>query len=176
MEKILVAVDGSLHAEKALNITATLAKQEDAAVVVLHVACGKNISKDIRRGIEIEYAHEIEERLKAVDFRAPLPDEAQYAKAVLAQRDNVTKVVNTLAGENIIKRAAKKLHESDFDNFETLLVDGDPAERIIALSEFHKADTIVMGCRGAGKLKGLLLGSVSQSVAHEANCSVVIVK
>ena len=176
MNKILVAVDGSPHSDKALTITATLAKQDKASVVVLHVACSKNISKEIRKGIEVEYSHEIEERLKAVDFRAPLPDETQYAKVILAQNENVTRVVNTLAGENIVKRAAKQLHEDDLDDFETVLVNGDPAERILALSEFHKADTIVMGCRGAGKLQGLLLGSVSQSVAHESKCSVIIVK
>lgn len=176
MNKILVAVDGSPHAEQALAITESLAKQHNASVIVLHVAGGKNISLDMRKAIEVEFSHEIDQRLKAVDFRVPLPDEAQYARTMLSHSDNVTKVVNDLAGENIIKRAASHLHENDIDAFETFLVNGDPADRIVEFSKSHDVDTIVMGCRGAGKLQGLLLGSVSQSVLHEAGCSVIIVK
>jgi nucleotide-binding universal stress UspA family protein len=95
---------------------------------------------------------------------------------MLSHSDSITQVVNTLAGENIIKRALSFLRNAGVANIQSYLIEGDPADVILEAREKHQADTIVMGCRGTGKLKGLLMGSVSQSVAHSADCSVVIVK
>jgi nucleotide-binding universal stress UspA family protein len=52
------------------------------------------------------------------------------------------------------------------------LVPGKPVDELTVLSEF--ADLVVVGSRG---LKGLrALGSVSERVAHEARCSVLVVR
>ncbi len=57
---------------------------------------------------------------------------------------------------------------------ERRVVEELPARAILdAASE--GADLIVMGSRGRGGLKGLLLGSVSQKVVHHAPCPVVVV-
>lgn len=52
---------------------------------------------------------------------------------------------------------------------------GDPAETIIDTVRREKADTLVVGRRGRGRLSGILLGSVSQKLATLAPCVVVIV-
>ncbi len=52
---------------------------------------------------------------------------------------------------------------------------GDPAEAILKFAAAEKADTIVLGRRGRGRLTGLLLGSVSQKIASHAPCTVIIV-
>lgn len=52
---------------------------------------------------------------------------------------------------------------------------GDPAEAIIGEAERERADLIVVGRRGRGRLAGLLLGSVSQKLASLANCPVLVV-
>jgi nucleotide-binding universal stress UspA family protein len=52
---------------------------------------------------------------------------------------------------------------------------GDPAETIIDTVRRGKADMLVVGRRGRGRLSGLLLGSVSQKLATLAPCVVVIV-
>lgn len=52
-------------------------------------------------------------------------------------------------------------------------VNGQPAE--VLLKESSDADLLVVGSRGLGGFKRLLLGSVSQQVAHHATCPVVIV-
>ena len=50
---------------------------------------------------------------------------------------------------------------------------GQAAEVLVA--EAKGADLLVLGSRGLGGFRGLLLGSVSQQCAHHAPCPVVIV-
>ena len=50
---------------------------------------------------------------------------------------------------------------------------GIPAEELLYAAE--GADMIVVGSRGAGGFKRLLLGSVSTQVTHHAKCPVVVI-
>ncbi|HEV2471858.1 MAG TPA: universal stress protein [Chthonomonadales bacterium] len=50
------------------------------------------------------------------------------------------------------------------------------AAAAIELAEELKTDMIVMGSRGLGGFKRLLLGSVSEAVLHHAHCPVLIVR
>ena len=52
---------------------------------------------------------------------------------------------------------------------------GDPAEALIKVAKDVHADAVVVGRRGLGQLKGLLLGSVSQKLASLAPCMAIIV-
>ena len=54
--------------------------------------------------------------------------------------------------------------------------DDDPAKAILRLVDTGKYDLIVMGRRGIGGLKGLLMGSLSHKVSNMADCTVVTVK
>lgn len=46
----------------------------------------------------------------------------------------------------------------------------------ILIEEAKGADMLVVGSRGRGGFRGLLLGSVSQRIAHHGDCPVVIVR
>jgi len=59
---------------------------------------------------------------------------------------------------------------------ETELKKGDAASNILAYSKKEGYDTIIMGRRGTGKLKQLVLGSTSTKVLNHSDCTVVIVK
>jgi nucleotide-binding universal stress UspA family protein len=50
---------------------------------------------------------------------------------------------------------------------------GVPAEELLLAAE--DADLLVVGSRGAGGFKRLLMGSVSSQVAHHAHCPVVVI-
>jgi nucleotide-binding universal stress UspA family protein len=51
--------------------------------------------------------------------------------------------------------------------------EGHPVDLLV--EESRSADLLVLGTRGLGGFKELLLGSVSQQCAHHASCPVVIV-
>ncbi|MFG1912292.1 universal stress protein [Kribbella sp. NPDC048928] len=54
------------------------------------------------------------------------------------------------------------------------LVRGTPAKVLEA--ESHGAELLVVGSRGRGRIRGLLLGSVSRAVLHHATCPVAVVR
>lgn len=49
-----------------------------------------------------------------------------------------------------------------------------PARALLTAAEH--ADLVVVGARGIGGFKGLLLGSVSQQVVHHSPCPVVVIR
>ena len=53
---------------------------------------------------------------------------------------------------------------------------GDPAEMIVRFAVEKHYDQIVMGPRGKGSIKGLLLGSVTNKVMQLSNIPVLLVK
>ncbi len=55
-------------------------------------------------------------------------------------------------------------------------LEGSPAETILRDAEIHNADVIIMGTRGRGEMRSLLLGSQSHKVLSEASCPVMLVR
>ena len=59
---------------------------------------------------------------------------------------------------------------------DTKLLQGNPGSTILDFCEREKYDIIVMGSRGMGKFKELVLGSVSSKVLHHSSCPVMIIR
>ena len=59
---------------------------------------------------------------------------------------------------------------------EVRVSEGEPRAEIIRAAEEWGAELLVVGARGLGGVRGLLLGSVSLDVARQARCPVLVVK
>ena len=59
---------------------------------------------------------------------------------------------------------------------QTKLLQGNPGSIILDFCEKEKYDIIIMGSRGMGKFKELVLGSVSNKVLHHSSCPVMIIR
>ena len=79
-------------------------------------------------------------------------------------------------GNKIIAAAEDEARGHGIEHIKTAVAEGDPAERIIDYAKDHDVDIIVIGSRGLGTFKGLLLGSVSNKVTHRADRTCVIVR
>jgi nucleotide-binding universal stress UspA family protein len=58
----------------------------------------------------------------------------------------------------------------------TALLRGETVTELLAYADSHEVDLIVVGSRGRGAVAGVLLGSVSQALLHEAQRPVAIVR
>ncbi|HEU5127531.1 MAG TPA: universal stress protein [Glycomyces sp.] len=90
--------------------------------------------------------------------------------------------VAVVPGENFAESAQRALEESVDDvlgggddvQVNRVAAQGLPAQVLIERS--HDAELLVVGSRGRGGFKGLLLGSVSQHCVTHAHCPVVVLR
>jgi nucleotide-binding universal stress UspA family protein len=75
----------------------------------------------------------------------------------------------------LLNEAAEFAAEKRVD-VETKLLQGDPADEIVAFADSIDADLIVVGSRGHGAFASALLGSVSRAVLHQSRRPVLIVR
>lgn len=149
IRKILVALDGSQSANNALEYALDLAEKYASAVVLLTVVEPVIVPKISRVAVP------------------PVPKEVvdKYKKGLKAGH------------QKILSKALKKVQETKGDlDVSTELVEGKPSEKIVEVAREGDLDIIVMGSRGLGGIKEVFLGSVSDRVADQAPCPVLVVK
>lgn len=79
------------------------------------------------------------------------------------------------AAERIAEDARTAL-ASRFPEVEAHVAVGDPREALVRVADEWAAELIVVGARGLGALKSIVLGSVSNGVVRWARCPVLVVK
>lgn len=145
--KILLATDGSSHSKEMVKKFSGTAFAPNTEVRIISVYDRSPHTMNVDPvGISNEYYAEVEKELQKT-----AEDATENAAA-------------TLRGNN------PKLSIS------TAVIKGVPKSVILNEAEKFEADLIVVGSHGHGAIAGFLLGSVSQTVALHAKCSVEIIR
>jgi nucleotide-binding universal stress UspA family protein len=83
---------------------------------------------------------------------------------------------NRSIGQQILNSYEAKVNERHLQNVRMLLQEGDAAQRIMEAAREVKCGLVLIGSRGRGGFKELLLGSVSHKVTNHADYPVLVVK
>ncbi|RJS49159.1 MAG: universal stress protein [Methanobacterium sp.] len=107
--------------------------------------------------------------LYVVDTSAPFLTPSKIKKMI---KDELT-----IKGEEILEELSHKFHtpQTYMVNFKKIMVEGNPADKIVEIAEEEAADIIVMGT-GKGIVDKHLLGSVSEKVVHSTPCTIMLVR
>ena len=145
MTSITVAVDGSDHARAALRFVGRLPLPDGAAVHLVAAVEPMRFPSTVPSII----APQVSAALRDCEneCRHRLEDVLQAARAEVPGPTEVTTTTWT----------------------------GAPADCILAEAQKHASDLIVVGARGLGAIKRVLLGSVSEAVLRDAPCPVLVV-
>ena len=175
MDRLLVALDGSDHSDKALELAADLAETYGAELLLVHVLSSAPLSDAERQMAAAEYADELA-AWTTIRSRAGTGEFEGDGHELLMHYTDLTHHFRETMGKSLMASAKRKLSGRKIESIQILLADGDPAQTIAGLAKDRKADAIVIGSRGLSDVKGLFLGSVSHKVSHLAECTCITVK
>ena len=173
MKRILVATDGSDHAQRALGLGVEIAAKFGAELLILHVITDNPLSERERALLESEYAGELAIRFGS--SAEPLGSEVS-GHGLLAREAERSAAMRNMIGERLLSDSERLARSGGVPNVQTILAHGDPARMILTVANENTAEAIVLGSRGFGELRSFLLGSVSHKIAHVAHCTTIIVK
>lgn len=159
VKNILVPVDGSKHADKAVRLAGDLAAKYGARVTLLHVLLHGRLPDDIRK----------------LSDKPGRPEPGMAVGAGYVEPSEPIEVLEDI-GDKLLARAEEAAKGEGATHIDRIKTGGVAAEEILDNADKVNADMIVMGSRGLGGLKGLLAGSVSYKVQNLAKCTVITVK
>lgn len=174
LKRVLVPIDGSDHAEKAINLASEIAKSCEAKVVLLHVWQPGPVPAELRHMAEVEHLAEPQ----ATSFKAAAADVAlsRVPVAMPAGEPGTNARILESLGETLLRSAENEVKAAGVSAVETALREGDPAEQILKCAQDQGVHLIAIGSRGLSSLQGLLMGSVSHKVTQLATCPVLVAK
>lgn len=172
-KNILVATDGSDHADKAVDLAADIAQKYDAQLTILSVIEGRPLTEGAKR-LASEKGIDMGPVLDLPDITAISPE----GGAIVPDAEETLAIARIQAelAEAVMEEARARAGASVAGTIKCVTGSGDAASAILAQAEEEGADLIVMGSRGLGAFRSLLVGSVSQKVSHLADCSCITVK
>jgi len=146
INKILVTTDGSAASNRAVNLAAHMALTHDASLYLLNVVRDMQLPAELKKMAKVENIGQA--RQDVLDFVA----------------------------EKILGDAERRAKRKGVSSLHTFIGHGDPATAIAKYAQRNKIDLIVMGTRGLGGVKGMLMGSVSRKVANACNVNLLVVR
>lgn len=175
--KIVVATDGSPLGKKALTVAADLAVKYDSELTILHVLMHGAAPAALRQLVEFEHFVKDQPHLQdALGNMGGLPPGQMDAATSDVQQHHLDHKIIENFGERVVERAMLDVRDQGVPAPKQEILEGNAANEIVASAKRLGADLIVLGSRGLGPLKGMVMGSVSQKVSEKAPCTCMFVK
>ena len=146
VNKVMLATDGSKHADRAVQFLLQLPLPKRAQVIVVTALKSHAAAIMSMPTLDLEANRKLIEDLQKAEEEAGL------------------RIVRETAGV-FQKKGYKTLHE---------VFRGDVAESILMAANQHKPEIITVGAKGLTAIETFFLGSVAERVARYAKCSVLI--
>ncbi len=176
IKTIVVATDGSDHAQKALKLACDLATKYRARMVIAHALLRDAPAGELRRLANMRKLTKTQrDLLEAFEAEPQMAMASAGVGGAYIPIPPPREVLEPI-GRQVLEKAEAAAKKAGVNRVSTVMLTGDAADAIIAQAKKEKAGMIVMGSRGFGDLRGLLLGSVSHKVAAHADCTVLTVK
>jgi nucleotide-binding universal stress UspA family protein len=173
VNKVLVAIDGSDHAGKAVALAADIAAKYDAELILLHVLLHQELPRELHRLAEAEHLVAGDGRPMA-SSGLPVADLGTYLNLVDGNA-TLTEDALRLIGNKILENAENVAHGHGAKNVTKRVEGGNPVDTILQVAQSEKVDMIVTGARGLSNLKSIFAGSVSQKLAQRSPVTCVTV-
>ena len=163
MTQVVVGIDGSPQSVMALRLAADEARCRSVELHVVHVY------EPVRTAQAATAAMAV-----AASASASYPDEAVLKDAT--RRDDEERAEAHRHAEGRLRQlvADADVDLTGLDVQRSAIGDEHPAAALMRLSK--GAELLVVGSRGIGGFRGLLLGSVGQQCVQHATCPVLIVR
>ncbi|UWQ27156.1 universal stress protein (plasmid) [Leisingera aquaemixtae] len=171
-DRILAATDGSHAGNRAVDFAARLSDRLGHGLSIVHVYLHGRPPAEMMQLAETEqlYTH-----VAAVQNLTPRGQPANFLGLFASAAEEHEKANAILAvGETILDWAEQRARDAGAQDVVTHLCAGDYADAILKTADTENAAMIVIGRRGLGLVREILLGSVSQKVLHHAACTVVV--
>jgi nucleotide-binding universal stress UspA family protein len=165
MGGIMVGVDDSPGARKALAWAVTEARLRGAGLEVVHV----NKPGELEAPLYFPTEH-----TQPGPFPGGTTEEPSAADlaSVLEAQEVLRQAAAARAGK-LIDELLGAVGAAGVEVRSTVVEDRHPADALVELSS--EADLVVVGSRGRGGFRGLLVGSVAHALVLHATCPVVVV-
>jgi nucleotide-binding universal stress UspA family protein len=147
MKRFLVAVDGSEHSKKAVDMAIDMAKGRHAEIILIHVMEERGVPEGLESWMKLE----------------GLRSFGDYSEWVCKS-------------DHFLGEAEERIKAAHGIKVEHICVNGDPADEILNAADSYKVDAIIMGSRGLGRFSRSFMGSVSTKVCNHANKTCITVK
>lgn len=185
---LLVGVDGSPASERAVEVACSMAAEDDAQLIFVHVLQPSELGEG-----ELAYAQteHIGPRRRPTPESEARPEQPPVRPAMTGAARGVPLWMTETArapaaagsqgevaqrlGDMILQRACSVAADHGRGRVQAMTESGDPAKAITDAARRCHADAVVLGSRGLGGLGSMVLGSVSRKVAKKVECPCIVV-
>ncbi len=166
---IIVADDGSDHAARAVELACELAVKFGSKLIALHAVEPDKLPDDLLGMAEMEHLVPSSGRVRGDSWGVA---SLQHG----LDKSEARRIAAEALGRQVLSRAEASARGAGVSDISTVLAFGDPASEILEQQKTTRAGMLVLGTRGLGRLRGLLIGSVSHKVTSLAPCTCVLAR